>query len=99
MMHEQTATRPSKRSYLALGGAIISGLFVGLGIGMTVAGESDAEPEVTLPAAVQEFHADWFQAWDEADGDAVLAMMARAAVITALVPAPMAPVEKILPPP
>lgn len=76
MTQDEPSSHTSRRSYLILGGAIILSVLVGLGIGMAFAGEAEAEPEIDIPIAVQEIHNDWFDAWSDADGKAVLSMMA-----------------------
>ena len=76
MTHEQPSGRSGIGSYLVLGGTIILSLLVGLGIGMAAAGEADADTEITLPAAVQEVHDEWYTAWNEADGETAKSMMA-----------------------
>ena len=77
-MHEQPSERSNRRSYGMLGGAIVLGLVAGMGIGMAVAGEPEAGTEIALPAAVQEVHDAWYKAWNDADGKAVVSMMAPA---------------------
>ena len=76
MMQGQPDGRSSRRSYWMIGGATILSLLLGLGIGMAVADEAEPDNENGLPTAVQKIHEDWFAAWDDANGDAVLAMMA-----------------------
>lgn len=76
MMHDEPDGRVSRGSYLIPGAALILGLLVGLGVGVMVAGADGAETEIRLPAAVREFHADWYAAWNEGNGDAVMSMMA-----------------------
>ncbi len=76
-MNKQTVDRTKSRSYLMIGGAAVFGLLVGLGIGVLAAGE--AEADAAAPPALREIQDQWLEAWNEADGESIVAMMAPGA--------------------
>ncbi len=68
--------RSNKRNYWIAAGAIVFALLLGMGAGIAVAGDSETEADV--PNAVEQLHSDWYSAWNDADGTAVVSMMAPA---------------------
>ena len=77
MMREEPRGRTNRRTYLLLGGAVILGLLLGLGLGALVADEAGAPS--TVDAAIQQTVDSWYEAWNQADGQTVVAMMAPGA--------------------
>ncbi len=73
-MTTKTPDSGKKRRYFAVGAALVLTLLVGLGTGTVLAGEGDAEG--TVPAAVAEIADEWYSAWNRADGEAAVSMMA-----------------------
>ena len=75
-MSDELVDHIGRRNYVILGGAAIISVLIGFAIGVLITDDADAE--ATLPPAVQATHDDYFAAWNEADGKAVVAMMAPA---------------------
>jgi len=73
-MTKKTPGSSKKRRGVAAGAALVLALLVGLGTGTVLAGEGNAEG--TVPAAVVEIADEWYSAWNRADGEAALSMMA-----------------------